>query len=485
MIHIEPAVLEEYLVRTRWFAGKGRPFRVTRMRPIAELGSDAADASDLMVVIFLLTVEYSDPEGGSEIYQVPLASYDEYVEQIGHAFVGAVEHEGGQRYVFDAVHDRKAMALWLGAFVAAEADGGARVGDLRFRRVPGGEALDPALRASPLSGEQSNSSVRFDDTAIMKIFRKVSPGVNPDIEIHEELTRGAVESIAALYGWVEIDVDGEVMQLAMLQEFLRTASDGFELATGSVRTLLADPTQSVADSGGDFAGEATRLGEALAQVHETLRDRFPSERRGPEATASLARAMNERLDHALGVVPELAAQAGRARAAFDAVAALDGIDVQRVHGDLHLGQTLRTSHGWRIVDFEGEPGRPFLERALPDSPWRDVAGMLRSFDYAPGVVQLSRAAPGEDDADEDGLRATRGAEWSQRARVHFLEAYSAAIGAPLLDGAHRRLLDAYVADKAVYEAVYEKRNRPTWVRIPLAALAEIGDAGIGDAETGA
>ena len=484
MIHIEPAVLEDYLVRTRWFAGKGRPFRVTQMRQIAELAaSDVADTSEPTVEILLLTVEYSDPEGGSEIYQVPLASYDEYVEQIGHAFVGAVEHEGGPKYVFDAVHDRKAMALWLGAFVAAEVGGEAGIGDLRFRRVPGGEALDPALRASPLSGEQSNSSVRFDDIAIMKIFRKVSPGVNPDIEIHAELTRGAAESIADLYGWVEIDLDGEVMQLAMLQEFLRTASDGFELATGSVRTLLADPTQSVADSGGDFAGEATRLGQALAQVHEMLRDRFPSERRGPEATANLARTMNERLDHALGVVPELEVQAERVRAAYAAVAALDGIDVQRVHGDLHLGQTLRTSHGWRIVDFEGEPGRPFLERALPDSPWRDVAGMLRSFDYAPGVVQLSRTVAGEVEEEEERLRARRGEEWSHRARMHFLEAYSEAIGAPRLDDAHRRLLDAYVADKAVYEAVYEKRNRPTWVRIPLAALAAIGDVGgieIGD-----
>lgn len=476
MIHIEPAVLEEYLVRTRWFAGKGRSFRVARTRLIAEL---AADGSDPTVVIFLLTVDYTDAEGGSETYQVPLAGYDEYVEQIGHAFVGAVEHEGGQKYVFDAVHDREAMALWLRAFAAAEEEGETRIGDLRFRRVPGGEPLDPGWRASPLSGEQSNSSVRFDDTAIMKVFRKVTAGVNPDIEIHEELTRGDAESIAALYGWVEIDLDGEVMQLAMLQEFLRTASDGFELATGSVRTLLADPTQSVEDSGGDFAGEAARLGEALAQVHRMLRDRFPAERRGQDATAQLARAMNERLDHALGVVPELAAYADRVRATYEAVAALDGVDVQRVHGDLHLGQTLRTSHGWRIVDFEGEPGRPFHERALPDSPWRDVAGMLRSFDYAPGVVQLSRATSGEDAADEDELRAARGAEWSHRARVYFLDAYSAAIGAPL-DGPHHPLLAAYVADKAVYEAVYEKRNRPTWVRIPIAALAELTDA-----ETGA
>ncbi len=471
MTEIAPGVLEDYFGRTRWFAGKGRPFRVSGIRALAELRGEHPHPHS--TVIHLVTVEYSDAEGGTEDYQVPLSSYGEYIEQIGHAFVTALEHDGGTRYLFDAVHDRYAMALWLRAFVAAEENGEARIDGLRFRRVPGGAPLDPALRGSPLSGEQSNSSVRFDDTAIMKIFRKVSPGVNPDIEIHEELTRGAAESVAALYGWLEIDVDGEVIQLAMLQEFLRTASDGFELATGSVRTLLADPTQSVEDSGGDFAGEAARLGEALAQVHAMLLERFPAERRGPEATSALAKTMNDRLDHALGVVPELEAQAAGLRAAYAAVAALDGLDVQRVHGDLHLGQTLRTSHGWRIVDFEGEPGRPFAERALPDSPWRDVAGMLRSFDYVPGVVRMSRAPHGETD-DDERLRVAQAREWSHRARGAFLKAYVEAIGSAetsaMLPGG---LLDAYVADKAVYEAVYEKRNRPTWVGIPLAAIAEL------------
>jgi maltokinase len=158
-----------------------------------------------------------------------------------------------------------------------------------------------------------------------------------------------------------------------------------------------------------------------------------------------------------------------------------------VHGDLHLGQTLRTAHGWRIVDFEGEPGRPFVERAWPDSPWRDVAGMLRSFDYAPGVVELSQATAGAGEDEEQELRSSRAREWSQRSRGHFLDAYLAAL-APQEEGDaetaspaeeehvftdQRILLDAYVADKAVYEAVYEKRNRPTWTAIPLAALAEI------------
>lgn len=478
MTAIDHTLLEGYLIRTRWFGGKGRPFEVTGVRPVARLhgGSAGPDAT-----VHLVTVDYSDDEGGRELYQVPLAEYLDLEERIGHAYLGAVETPEGPRHLYDAVHDRDAMTLWLDGFIAAEADGAADAGGMRFRRVPGGEPLDPDLRSSAMTGEQSNSSCRFDDVAIMKLFRKVSPGVNPDIEIHDELTRGGSEHVAALYGWVEAEIDGETFHLAMVQEFLRTATDGFELATSSVRTLLADPAQSAGDSGGDFAGEAARLGEALAEVHALLRERFPTEQRGSESTEELAAAMNARLDLALGAVPELEPHAARLRAIYDGVAALDGLDVQRVHGDLHLGQTLRTTHGWRIVDFEGEPGRPFAERSLPDSPWRDVAGMLRSFDYAPGVVEMAMPTPAVSD-DESVLRSERAEEWSERARTLFVEAYTTALSeaeasaeSEARAGASdvRTLLDAYVADKAVYEAVYEKRNRPAWVSIPLAALSRI------------
>jgi maltokinase len=482
---IAPEVLEDYLVRTRWFAGKSRPFRVSQVRRIADLdGSDRG----VRVAVFLVTVDYSDGEGGNETYQVPLSLYDEPQEAIAHAFIGAADEEGRITHVYDAVHDRYAMALWIGGLVAAEESGVVERGGLRFHRVPGTEPLDPRLRASPLSGEQSNSSIRFDDIAIMKVFRKVTPGVNPDIEIHRELTREHSEHVAALYGWVETDVDGETVQLAMVQEFLRTASDGFELAIGSVRSLLSDPSQSVEESGADFAGEAARLGTAVAEVHAALRARFPSETRDAAAARSLARALEERLDHALGVVPELAPFAERLRATYGAVAALGSLAVQRVHGDLHLGQTLRTAHGWRIVDFEGEPGRPFADRSLPDSPWRDVAGMLRSFDYVPGTVALTQTTDEASDPEGEGdLRVERAREWARRARGHFLDAYVGALCRRESVGAdaaapgeeeriladNRTLLDAYVADKAVYEAVYEKRNRPAWIAIPLAALADV------------
>ena len=178
--------------------------------------------------------------------------------------------------------------------------------------------------------------------------------------------------------------------------------------------------------------------------------------------------MTARLDAALSVVPELEEHAKGLRAAFDEVAALGGLDVQQVHGDLHLGQTLRTSAGWKIVDFEGEPAKPLAERQLPDSPWRDVAGMLRSFDYAARVVERSLGA---NLVDADLIEA-RAEEWSERNKNHFLFAYA---GGPLTPE-QQVLLNAYVADKAVYETVYETRNRPSWVTIPLQAVARIGAA---------
>ena len=211
-----------------------------------------------------------------------------------------------------------------------------------------------------------------------------------------------------------------------------------------------------------------RLGESLRAVHETLRDQFPL----PEstvATSDLATSMTDRLDAAVGVVPELEGHADHLRSVYAQVAALGRIDIQRVHGDLHLGQTLRTSVGWKIVDFEGEPAKSLPERRQPDSPWRDVAGMLRSFDYAPRVVERSFSTA--DDADAD-LIAMRAEEWAHRNANHFLTAYA---GGPL-DPDQRALLDAYVADKAVYETIYETRNRPSWGNIPLQAVARIGAA---------
>jgi maltokinase len=416
-------------------------------------------------------VTYGDETGDVELYQVPLALYTDPESRLDHAFIGWWEEpDRGWVHAYDALHDKEAMACWLRSFVSAAPDApltDAATG-ISFHRVPGHD-LDAEAHSSLFSGEQSNSSVMYGEDALMKVFRKVTPGRNPDIAVHEVLTRAGSGHVAALYGWVDhTDPEtGEVRQLAMLQQFLRTATDGWDLALASVRNLFAEADLHAHEVGGDFAGEASRLGEALREVHEDLETHFPSEQRGPEAARELAAAMTGRLEAALPVVPELAAYADALRATYDKVAALPELRVQQVHGDLHLGQTLRTAVGWKIVDFEGEPAKPLAERMLPDSRWRDVAGMLRSFDYAPRVVEREQAA---DDPEGATQRAYRADEWAHRNLNHFLVAYA---GGDLSEE-QRTLLDAYVADKAVYETVYETRNRPTWVPIPLDAIARIG-----------
>jgi maltokinase len=380
-----------------------------------------------------------------------------------HALIGVADDPDlGSVHAYDAVHDRLAMAYLLEAF-----DRPPSSGPLRFERLPGHE-LDLTTHSSLFTGEQSNSSVAFGEDALLKVFRKITPGRNPDITVHDVLTRAGSDHVAELYGWLESDslVEGEVLQLAMLQQFLRTASDGWELALSSVRNLFAEADLHADEVGGDFAGEAARLGVALRETHDTLAANFPTRTRSRTEQAEVAAGMRARLDAAVEVVPELADHAGRVRKVFEATADLDGVPVQQIHADLHLGQTLRTVKGWKIVDFEGEPARPLAERQLPDTPWRDVAGMLRSFDYAPRVVEQTF-----DDADPSAgeQRAYRAAEWSKRNRAAFLDAYA---DRPLTED-ENLLLAAYVADKAVYETVYEARNRPTWVSIPLDAISRV------------
>jgi maltokinase len=460
-----PELLAPYIEQARWFGGKGRAFSISGGRRLGEVPNTVEGGP--RVAIDLATVAYEDG-GENEYYQLPLAFYPEPQDRLEHALVGQWDDaDFGPSHVYDAVHDREAMACWLRSFVHPSE------GPLAFHRLPGHD-LDLEARSSLFSGEQSNSSVAFGDDSLLKVFRKITPGVNPDVVIHRKLTEAGSDHVAALYGWVEtpsVNSEGEptdaILQLAMLQQFLRTASDGWDLALTSVRDLFAEADLHADEVGGDFAGEAARLGEALAETHQTLASHFPVAERSAEEVGALADAMRRRLDEALAIVPGLAPYAGNLRRAYDALAALDRVRVQQIHGDLHLGQTLRTVRGWKIVDFEGEPAKPLAERLQPDSPWRDVAGMLRSFDYAPRVVERTWG-DGQDAGAEQ--RAYRAGEWSERNRAAFLNAYA---GRDLAPDEHT-LLAAYVADKAVYETVYETRNRPAWVTIPLEAVARIG-----------
>jgi maltokinase len=299
------------------------------------------------------------------------------------------------------------------------------------------------------------------------VFRRLQPGVNPDIEVQGELSKLGAKHIAHLLGAVEADVDGVPTSLAMLQEYLTSATDGWVLATASVRDLMAEADLHADEAGGDFAGEAERLGAAVADVHNDLATAFGAREASSAELGERAAAMRAKLQRAVEIVPQLAEVSEGLADIYREVAELTAsVPVHRIHGDLHLGQALRTVYRWVLIDFEGEPMVEIGARREFDSPLRDIAGMLRSFDYAGNHRVI--------ESNYDGQLAYRAHEWAERNRDAFLDGYRGVAGAAGTDPtAYEVLLRAFEADKAVYEAVYEARNRPGWLAIPLASLTRL------------
>ncbi|SDO28614.1 hypothetical protein [Geodermatophilus sp. DSM 45219] len=451
-------LFRDWMPSQRWFGGKGREWAGV------EEESFFLDRSHPVLSIHRVTVSYTD--GATETYLVPLSWRDHPAEDLASALIGTVPHENGENYAYDAMRDREATATWLTHLAE-----GATVGPMRF--VPGEGAEIPAgLPGDILSTEQSNTSLVYGQEAILKLFRRLEPGLNPDVEIHAALRGTDNPHIAPLLGHAEIDHDRDSdtppATVFMLQGFVPNASDGWRLATASVRDLYAEGDLHADEVGGDFAADSERLGAATASVHADMAAVLPTEEAGPEWLATVARQMTERLEAAIQVAPQLAEHAEGLRAVYAAVAG-GGEQVvrQRVHGDLHLGQVLRTATGWIVLDFEGEPARPLAARRELDSPLRDVAGMLRSFDYAARHMLVEQ--PG------DQQRAYRAQEWAERNRSAFCAGYAAAGGTDSCGDSP--LLRAFEADKAVYECVYEARNRPHWLMIPLQSLSRLTAAG--------
>jgi maltokinase len=446
-------VLATWLVKQRWFAGKGRT-----VHDLAVVADTEIIPGDPGLRHLLVTVSHG---ATSDCYQLFVGQRARLPARLRHARIGS--SEGMQ--VYDGLHDSDLTRTLLDAIVA-----GRTVGGLRFCAIEGADlawasGTPGGLDSLVLTGEQSNTSLVFGEAAIFKVFRRVAPGPNPDLEVAAALAELGSTHIAEPYGWIETRIDGATTVLAILSRYLRAASDGWSLAATSVRDLYASyEGTSAGEAGGDFAPEAERLGIATAQVHADLAQAFGTSELESDAIHELAEQMFRRFDLAIAAVPELGRYADKIGDAFSSLAKLtDPVPAQRVHGDYHLGQVMRTQTGWVVLDFEGEPASPLAQRRTRSSPLRDVAGMLRSFDYAARHQLLTHPS-------RESLEPAA-AEWVRRNGEAFCAGYAEG-GGP--DPARNDvLLRALLLDKAVYEVIYEARNRPNWLVIPLESIAEM------------
>jgi maltokinase len=423
--------LTDYLVRQRWFASK------TREVSHCDLVEDVPLGEDLRISL----VEVTFGPGTHETYQL-LRDADG-------------EHD---------VLDRCGGALLDLIRAGADVTGGEST--VRFRSLgPAGDG-DPPPPPRPMGTEQSNSSVVFGDDLALKVYRRLEPGINPDLEITRFLTEHGFTHVPALRGWYEVEGRAIDATLGLLQTFVADGRDGWELA---LEDLRGDPER--------FLGRLHRLGQVIGEMHAVLGSdssdpAFAPEEPSQESIGLLTATIDEEIERMfleLGDNGAAAPIAGRGEEVRDRLRMLTQIAVGgrfiRHHGDLHLGQTLLSGDDWVVLDFEGEPARPLVERRRKRSPLRDVAGMLRSFAYVASASEL-----------QQGVSAP--ADWEDRAREAFLDGYLETVDASLLPpgrSATDQLLSIFELEKAVYELRYELNNRPDWVKIPVAGVLRLLD----------
>jgi maltokinase len=442
-------LLRDWLPRQRWFAGKGQPITGFGLVSATELLPPEGRLGTPGLLHLLLDVHQPDERPGrpADCYQLLLGTRALLPPSLASALIGhAVSGPLGGLTVYEGLHDARLATLLMERFRAP-----GRTGALRFACEPAA-GIPAGLPPRLSTAEQSNSSVIYGDTYILKLFRRIAPGPNPDLEVSLALARAGSRRVAAPAAWFEaLGIYDEPATLGVLQRYLPGSTDAWELALRAV------------DEGTDFTGESHALGRATAEVHTMLARAMPTAVLRRPQIELLAAAMAERLDTAAQAVPSLRPYRTQLRAAFHDLAELGNrgraLAAQRIHGDLHLGQTLRTrAQGWVLIDFEGEPARPLAERRRPASTVQDVAGMLRSFDYA-----ARHRAP---DAPE-------AREWAARNRDAYCAGYAEATGHDPRE--ESVLIRAYETDKAVYEVLYEARHRPAWLPIPMSAIQRLAE----------
>lgn len=517
------AALPRFMMPRRWFASKARTVRQTEILETVPILPRAQ--------LVLVRVSYTD--GHAETYVLPVewAAGEAAVALAAErpaSVIASLQTGGEHGILYDAVWDPAFCQALLDAIIEHREYAGTS-GDVVastaavLQRLVGDapQQLPPVL----LGVEQSNTSVRFGDRLIMKLYRRLETGINPDQEIGQFLTdRCSFANTPPVAGVLEFRSHGadaaraEPITMALLQGFVPNRGDAWAYTLDALRdyfrahagsSLAAEdlalpktPLLDLARHGvpaqaeqliGPYLASARLLGRRTAELHLALCSdpadpAFAPEPFTPEFQAYLHRSMRSLTDRMMQLLRDrfdalpAAGQAdavrvlaleGEIAARFDTLLARPISALRaRIHGDYHLGQVLYTGDDFMIIDFEGEPARPLRERQMKRSPLQDVAGMLRSFHYAAYAAYFAEAGAGASTSALEPLARY----WHRWVSVAFLRTYlDVAEGAAFLPPSPdnlRLLLDAYLLEKAVYELGYELNNRPAWVRIPLQGILQ-------------
>jgi maltose alpha-D-glucosyltransferase / alpha-amylase len=497
------AILEEalpsYLARRRWFASKDRTIDTIHLSMAQRISSAALD-----LILAELEVTLSRR---TEHYLLPLAiawedgAADPLPQQLALARVRRGRRVGflTDAFAVDAlpIAVMRALALSTARPLA--------IGEIRFLPTERLAEIDiprePEIRR--LSVEQSNSSLAIGDIAVFKLVRRVFPGIHPEAEMGRYLTERGFANTPPLLGEVtRYDPDGTPHTLVLVQGFVRNQGDGWGWTLDYLSRVLnsaavVDPESQIDDIADALAGYgnfAAAIGRRLAELHATLaaptdNPDFAPEKASTADSAAWANAVKTQFEAALAALaavaewPDDESKAAAAllkerraplnRAIYRLARAAKGTLKTRTHGDFHLGQVLVSSGDAYIIDFEGEPARPLEERRARSSPLRDVAGLLRSFDYAVAAASSRAAGPAQDAP----RKATVLDRFAVNASAAFLVAYRAVHAESprrwLTEAGEPALLDLFLIEKAAYEICYEAANRPAWIGIPLHGLARI------------
>jgi trehalose synthase-fused probable maltokinase len=442
-VTVDENALIEHVTGQRWYGAKSRTVSHAEL-----LDTVAIRQAEPQLTLALVEIRYDT--GAHDIYQL--------------LFSGSPDADPVDVLAEDAGSAREIVSAMRTGLTLQGSQG-----VVEFSPAEDFSTLGRELGAAKLvSSEQSNSSIVFDETLILKVFRHLEPGINPELEMLRFLTDRGFRSIPALGGWYAYSGGPLTATLGLLQEYVAGATGGWELAL-----------EEITDAPERFLDRLGRLGEVTAQMHTALGSdpsdpAFAPEEPSVESLGLLTATVDEEIARVFLVLPEdderLEPILGRGEEVREQLRLLTHAGssgrVIRTHGDYHLGQTLMSDNDWVILDFEGEPARTLVERRRKRSPLRDVAGMLRSFAYAATAAELTRGA----DIPES---------WEERARDRFLESYLDTVDATLLppgDAAIERLLAVFELEKAVYELRYELDNRPDWVGIPVAGIERLMNA---------